>query len=193
MINSTSTFACVVCGNEGTHKCSRCKIACYCGPQCQQNDWSKHKHMCITKGTTYMKSLETMHGELIDNLCMYSLFCVANKKFPDGTLKVSHNAIGCDRQMICSIVDKHSSGNDIIMDHYINNTLIGSTAYKWTEGDCDEIYNIILPKFTLQGPIKGVYEMIEKYYNDKTDDKEVVMEICYNMDNSLFRFGVKLL
>ncbi|XP_028777372.1 ubiquitin carboxyl-terminal hydrolase 18 [Neltuma alba] len=38
---------CVVCGNSGTKKCSRCKAVRYCSQTCQQSHWnSGHKSKC---------------------------------------------------------------------------------------------------------------------------------------------------
>ncbi|KAK4274514.1 hypothetical protein QN277_017722 [Acacia crassicarpa] len=39
--------ACVVCGNKGSKKCSRCKAVRYCSLTCQQSHWkSEHKSKC---------------------------------------------------------------------------------------------------------------------------------------------------
>lgn len=41
-------MACTVCEREGIgiRKCSRCKIAWYCGPDCQKPHWPTHKEQC---------------------------------------------------------------------------------------------------------------------------------------------------
>lgn len=35
------------CQNKCTTKCSGCKIAHYCSPECQKKDWLIHKQMCF--------------------------------------------------------------------------------------------------------------------------------------------------
>src|SRR6218665_1278061 len=39
---------CNSCGVLGTEmkKCSQCKSACYCSPECQRRDWKNHKITC---------------------------------------------------------------------------------------------------------------------------------------------------
>lgn len=44
---STSKSFCVHCKvNNGSKKCSRCRVACYCGRDCQLKDWPVHKFFC---------------------------------------------------------------------------------------------------------------------------------------------------
>ncbi|KAG6591506.1 Ubiquitin carboxyl-terminal hydrolase 19, partial [Cucurbita argyrosperma subsp. sororia] len=44
---STGDAVCVVCGNLGTKKCSRCKAIRYCSPKCQEIHWKAgHKTKC---------------------------------------------------------------------------------------------------------------------------------------------------
>ena len=38
--------ACVVCDARGGHRCSVCKFARYCGPECQRQDWKRHRAVC---------------------------------------------------------------------------------------------------------------------------------------------------
>lgn len=48
-INPSCTRFCVQCFNSITDlkKCSRCKITAYCSKQCQKNNWTIHKRVCI--------------------------------------------------------------------------------------------------------------------------------------------------
>lgn len=41
------TSNCSFCGAGATLSCSRCKIACYCGPECQRAAWKAHKQQCV--------------------------------------------------------------------------------------------------------------------------------------------------
>lgn len=51
-----STAACAYCAKkllpEQVKKCSKCMSAIYCQPECQRNDWSKHKTRCIPSQQT---------------------------------------------------------------------------------------------------------------------------------------------
>lgn len=38
---------CAVCSKHSAKACARCKITHYCGLDCQKNDFSKHKELCI--------------------------------------------------------------------------------------------------------------------------------------------------
>lgn len=38
--------ACFVCFAPARFRCGRCRAAWYCGPECQQRDWQKHKEAC---------------------------------------------------------------------------------------------------------------------------------------------------
>lgn len=37
---------CIQCGKPATKRCSKCKIAKYCGTECQKAHWSQHKESC---------------------------------------------------------------------------------------------------------------------------------------------------
>ena len=37
---------CVVCNSPALLKCGKCRRACYCGVECQKNDWLHHKEIC---------------------------------------------------------------------------------------------------------------------------------------------------
>lgn len=41
-------FMCGKCGARGVNmkKCARCKKVCYCGVECQREDWKEHKGVC---------------------------------------------------------------------------------------------------------------------------------------------------
>ena len=43
-----SAESCAHCGKHGAgfKRCSRCKQACYCGAECQNADWKRHKKTC---------------------------------------------------------------------------------------------------------------------------------------------------
>ena len=45
---ATSAECCALCGKQvvGLKRCSRCKQACYCGAECQNADWKRHKKGC---------------------------------------------------------------------------------------------------------------------------------------------------
>ena len=43
---SPVSTCCAKCGMPAIKKCSGCKIARYCSPQCQQSDWKEHKPLC---------------------------------------------------------------------------------------------------------------------------------------------------
>eukprot|EP01006_Ploeotia_vitrea_P063015 TRINITY_DN84803_c0_g1_i1.p1 TRINITY_DN84803_c0_g1~~TRINITY_DN84803_c0_g1_i1.p1 ORF type:complete len:186 (-),score=2.26 TRINITY_DN84803_c0_g1_i1:169-699(-) len=34
------------CENEGSLRCSKCKVARYCSQECQRTEWKKHKKQC---------------------------------------------------------------------------------------------------------------------------------------------------
>ena len=38
--------SCAMCNGFGTLRCSKCKQVHYCGRECQQNHWKKHKTQC---------------------------------------------------------------------------------------------------------------------------------------------------
>lgn len=40
-------ISCHACGKEAKSKCSKCKKAHYCGPDCQKKDWEKHRDRCL--------------------------------------------------------------------------------------------------------------------------------------------------
>ena len=37
---------CQVCTEKGTKRCLKCRVAFYCGSECQRADWTKHKKQC---------------------------------------------------------------------------------------------------------------------------------------------------
>lgn len=37
---------CYICSRHASKKCSVCKIALYCGPECQRTHWKSHKQHC---------------------------------------------------------------------------------------------------------------------------------------------------
>jgi len=37
---------CVACNSPALLKCGKCRRACYCGVECQKNDWLHHKEIC---------------------------------------------------------------------------------------------------------------------------------------------------
>ncbi|KAI9023438.1 hypothetical protein DFJ74DRAFT_669084 [Hyaloraphidium curvatum] len=40
--------SCDLCGTEGKlSKCGRCRVALYCGPDCQRQHWAAHKLKCF--------------------------------------------------------------------------------------------------------------------------------------------------
>jgi hypothetical protein len=39
-------YFCSICGKSGAITCSGCKIATYCGKECQKKDWSNHRANC---------------------------------------------------------------------------------------------------------------------------------------------------
>jgi len=45
---AASAESCAHCGKQGVgfKRCSRCKQACYCGAECQNKDWKRHKRNC---------------------------------------------------------------------------------------------------------------------------------------------------
>jgi len=45
---AASAECCAHCGKQGAgfKRCSRCKQACYCGAECQNADWKRHKKTC---------------------------------------------------------------------------------------------------------------------------------------------------
>ena len=45
---AASAESCANCGKqgEGLKRCSRCKQASYCGAECQNADWKRHKKKC---------------------------------------------------------------------------------------------------------------------------------------------------
>jgi len=45
---AASAESCAKCGKQGAgfKRCSRCKQACYCGAECQNADWKRHKKTC---------------------------------------------------------------------------------------------------------------------------------------------------
>lgn len=40
---------CVVCKEESQFTCEGCKVARYCGEECQKKDWKTHKKVCISR------------------------------------------------------------------------------------------------------------------------------------------------
>lgn len=50
---------CLVCNQQATQKCSKCKLAYYCSAQCQKKSWADHKSFCQA-ATTFEKPLVTM-------------------------------------------------------------------------------------------------------------------------------------
>ena len=47
-VMAASAVRCAHCGKQGVgfKRCSRCKQACYCGAECQNADWKRHKKKC---------------------------------------------------------------------------------------------------------------------------------------------------
>jgi len=45
---AASAESCTHCGKQsaGFKRCSVCKRACYCGAECQNSDWKRHKKKC---------------------------------------------------------------------------------------------------------------------------------------------------
>ena len=42
---------CAICNAEATAKCGRCKVAPYCGLDCQKAHFKQHKKLCKSKST----------------------------------------------------------------------------------------------------------------------------------------------
>lgn len=40
------TYRCQICHRPASHRCSRCRVAEYCGRACQLADWARHKREC---------------------------------------------------------------------------------------------------------------------------------------------------
>jgi hypothetical protein len=52
--NSTGIFdkkkqKCAVCEEESQFTCEGCKVARYCGKECQKKDWKAHKKVCVSR------------------------------------------------------------------------------------------------------------------------------------------------
>lgn len=43
----TSCWHCLITEKE-LERCARCKLAHYCSPECQKDDWNKHKKICVS-------------------------------------------------------------------------------------------------------------------------------------------------
>ena len=61
---------------EKVGKCGECKVAKYCGKECQQEDWSKHKKECVDQGKMWKKIMAKLtkrglyrhvNGDTLDN------------------------------------------------------------------------------------------------------------------------------
>ena len=71
-------LTCVCCQDLGSKKCSRCHSVSYCSPECQRQDWARHKRLCVPavvaqvpgKGRGLLASRDIKAGELIlkDNI-----------------------------------------------------------------------------------------------------------------------------
>ena len=63
---------CVNCKKRETLEkfkvCSLCKMAHYCGPECQQKDWPQHKKICSEFSKTLNESLEASRRDSLDAL-----------------------------------------------------------------------------------------------------------------------------
>lgn len=66
---SSDHLSCVVCGNPGSKKCSRCKSARYCSSKCQMSHWqSGHKRKCKDIGKiNSVQSLRSDFGSKISS------------------------------------------------------------------------------------------------------------------------------
>jgi tetratricopeptide (TPR) repeat protein len=54
---------CCVCETAGSaHRCA-CKAVFYCGPECQQADWSKHQKVCTEHLLNQLKKKRKEHGK----------------------------------------------------------------------------------------------------------------------------------
>jgi hypothetical protein len=44
--SSLPSKLCASCGAEANSYCGKCRSVCYCGKECQMNDWKIHRPMC---------------------------------------------------------------------------------------------------------------------------------------------------
>lgn len=81
-----------VCTNKSIEKisrCAQCKIATYCGKECQQLDWKRHKHVCqimVPRQALPLHSLKNTINTLPNR-------SINNKTFQDGEAFITTNEL----------------------------------------------------------------------------------------------------
>jgi len=72
---------CCVCGKAKSQRCTGCYIVWYCGPECQKEDWSKHKANCKETRAQYIPVTISMLEE--DPLINYLSGKLSNHKIEE--------------------------------------------------------------------------------------------------------------
>lgn len=66
-LDSSDDLSCIVCGNPGSKKCSRCKSVRYCSSKCQTSHWqSGHKRKCKDVGK--INSVQSPRSDFVSKL-----------------------------------------------------------------------------------------------------------------------------
>ena len=64
--NNNNKAQCALCGAPATKRCSRCKLAWYCSPEHQKQDWKRHKRTVCDDA--YKADQHTLHKKEFDRI-----------------------------------------------------------------------------------------------------------------------------
>ncbi|CAB9514118.1 expressed unknown protein [Seminavis robusta] len=63
------TATCALCGAPATKRCSRCKLAWYCSPEHQKQDWKRHKRTACDDA--FQADQHTLHKREFDRIRLH--------------------------------------------------------------------------------------------------------------------------